>query len=185
MNQTNRRKPRGTGILPVNSATRQRTIPSTTRYHRGSAICHGQDGRATLRRSHAAFTLVELLLVLTILGILAALVVPKMVGRSEQARQTAAQTDISTFGTALDAFEVDNGYYPKGKSGMADLIAQPRDCPNWHGPYVKEIPKDPWGNEYVYECPGRHNPKSYDLYSVGPDGRPGTDDDVTNWSGRK
>ncbi len=141
--------------------------------------------RRTNRIGQEAFTLVELLLVLTILGILAALVVPKMVGRSEQARQTAARTDIATFGTALDAFEVDNGYYPKGKGGLGDLVVQPRDCPNWHGPYVKEVPRDPWGNEYVYECPGRHNPKSYDLYSVGPDGRPSNEDDVCNWTGRR
>jgi general secretion pathway protein G len=141
--------------------------------------------RQVKRISQAGFTLVELLLVLTILGILAALVVPKMVGRSEQARQTAAKTDISTFGTALDAFEVDNGNYPRGKSGLQDLVVQPRDAQSWHGPYVKEIPKDPWGNDYIYECPGKHNPKSYDLYSVGPDGRLGTEDDVCNWTGRR
>lgn len=141
--------------------------------------------RQVKRISQDGFTLVELLLVLTILGILAALVVPKMVGRSEQARQTAAKTDISTFGTALDAFEVDNGNYPRGKNGLQDLVVQPRDAQNWHGPYVKEIPKDPWGNDYIYECPGKHNPKSYDLYSVGPDGRLGTEDDVCNWTGRR
>lgn len=137
------------------------------------------------RRARHGFTLVELLLVLMILGILAALIVPKMAGRSEQARQTAARTDISTLSTALDAFEVDNGYYPKGKNGLQDLVQAPRDAQNWHGPYVKEIPKDPWNHDYVYECPGRHNQKSYDVYSVGPDGRAGTDDDVNNWTTRK
>ena len=130
------------------------------------------------RRS--AFTLIELLLVLVILGILAAIVVPKFAGRTEDARKTAAQTQISSFSTALDTFEVDNGYYPKGKSGLMDLVQQPRDAQNWKG-YLKEVPKDPWGNEYIYECPGRRNPNSYDLSSAGPDGKPNSEDDINNW----
>lgn len=132
-------------------------------------------------RRARAFTLVEMLLVLVILATLAAIVYPKLAGRSEQARQTAAQTQISSFSTALDAFEVDNGFYPKGKSGLLDLVQQARDAQNWRGPYLKEIPKDPWGNEYIYECPGRHNASSYDLMSMGLDGRVGGDDDITNW----
>lgn len=131
------------------------------------------------------FTLIELLLVLVILGILAAIVVPKFAGRTEQARITAATTQINSFATALDAFEVDNGYYPKGKSGLQDLVEQPRDAQNWHGPYVKDIPKDPWNNEYIYECPGRNNPSSYDLMSMGPDKRVGGDDDITNWQNKR
>jgi general secretion pathway protein G len=134
------------------------------------------------RRSRHAFTLIELLLVLVILGILAAIVVPKFSGRTEQARQTAATSQISTFGTALDAFEVDNGYYPKGKNGLLDLVQAPRDSSTWKGPYLKsDIPPDPWGHPYIYECPGKHNPSSYDLMSTGPDGRVGGDDDITNW----
>ena len=139
---------------------------------------------ANRSRSRAArgFTLIELLLVLVILGILAAIVVPKFSGRTEQARQTAATSQIATFGTALDAFEVDNGFYPKGKSGLNDLVTAARDAQNWRGPYMKgEIPLDPWGHAYVYECPGKHNPSSYDIMSVGPDGRAGSEDDVTNW----
>jgi general secretion pathway protein G len=138
-------------------------------------------GRAATR----GFTLVEMLLVLVILATLAAIVYPKLAGRSEQARQTAAQTQIAAFSTALDAFEVDNGYYPKGKNGLQDLVVQPRDAKNWHGPYLKDIPKDPWGNDYVYECPGRHNTTSYDVSSNGLDGRSGGDDDVTNWQQKK
>ncbi|MEW6157115.1 MAG: type II secretion system major pseudopilin GspG [Verrucomicrobiota bacterium] len=138
------------------------------------------------RRRQSGFTLIELLLVLVILGILAAIVVPKFSGRTEQARITAAQTQIANFGTALDAFEVDMGYYPKGKSGLNELFEQPRDAKNWRGPYLKtEIPKDPWGNEYIYECPGKQNPNSYDLMSMGPDGRVGGDDDITNWQQEK
>jgi len=130
----------------------------------------------------AGFTLIELLLVLVILGILAAIVVPKFSGRTEQARLTAAQSQISTFGTALDAYEVDMGYYPKGKNGLMDLVEAPRDAQNWKGPYMKgNIPLDPWNHAYVYECPGKHNPTSYDLMSMGPDGRAGSDDDINNW----
>lgn len=133
-------------------------------------------------RAQRAFTLVELLLVLVILGVLAAIVVPKFSGRTEQARQTAAVSQIATFGTALDAFEVDNGFYPKGKNGLVDLVQPPQNAQNWRGPYLKgEIPMDPWGSAYIYECPGRYNPSGYDLMSMGPDGRVGGDDDVTNW----
>jgi general secretion pathway protein G len=132
------------------------------------------------------FTLIELMLVLVILSILAAIVVPKFSGRTEQARNTAAQSQISTFGTALDAFEVDNGYYPKGRNGLQDLMAQPRDAQNWKGPYLKtDLPNDPWGHPYIYECPGKHNASGYDLSSAGPDGRPGTEDDISNWNAKK
>ena len=136
------------------------------------------------QRAQKAFTLVELLLVLVILGVLAAIVLPKFSGISERSRVTATQTQLSTFKTALDAFEVDMGFYPKGKSGLVDLIQQPRDAKNWHGPYLQSdaIPKDPWGNDYIYECPGRHNPSFYDLYSAGPDGRTGNEDDICNWT---
>ena len=130
-------------------------------------------------RHSSAFTLVEMLLVITIIGILAALVVPKMMGRSEQARQAAARADISSIKTALDAFVVDNGYYPKN---AMDLLQQPHDAKNWHGPYLDKIPQDPWGNNYVYVFPGKHNPSSYDLSSIGPDAKEGTEDDIGNWS---
>jgi general secretion pathway protein G len=136
--------------------------------------------RRAVLRAHA-FTLIELLLVLVILGILAAIVIPKFSGRTEQAKITAARTQISSFSTALDAFEVDNGYYPKGRDGLQDLIQQPRDAQNWRGPYLKEIPKDPWNSDYVYEYPGKVNANSYDLVSFGPDGRQGGDDDITNY----
>ena len=107
---------------------------------------------------------------------------PKVVGRGEQARHDAAVTQISMFGTALDAFEVDNGYYPRGRNGLNDLVVPPRDATNWKGPYMKEVPLDPWLHPYIYEFPGKHGGAgSYDLYSAGPDGRQGSDDDVTNW----
>lgn len=136
------------------------------------------------RATQRGFTLVELLLVLVILGILAAIVLPKVSGRTEQARQTAAKTQINSFSSALSAFEVDNGYYPRGKDGLMALISKPNDAPNWRGPYLEEkggIPLDPWQRPYIYECPGKHNANSYDLSSIGFDGREGTEDDITNW----
>jgi len=123
------------------------------------------------RPMQGAFTLVELLLVMTILAILAGIVLPKMAGRGEEARQKAAITQISTLGTALGAYEVDNGFYPRGRDGLQALTVKPRDAQNWHGPYMeKDIPLDPWLKPYVYECPGKHNPSGYDLSAIGPDG---------------
>ncbi|MBC8095655.1 MAG: type II secretion system major pseudopilin GspG [Akkermansiaceae bacterium] len=138
------------------------------------------------RKASQGFTLIELLLVLAILGILAAIVVPKMAGRSEDARKQAAVTQISAFKTALNTYEVDNGGYPRGQGGLIDLIKQPRDSVNWKGPYLDSdvVPKDPWNHDYVYVCPGKNNSSSYDLSSPGPDGQPGNDDDITNWSKR-
>jgi general secretion pathway protein G len=130
-------------------------------------------------RHASAFTLVEMLLVITIIGILAALVVPKMMGRSEQARQAAAHADLSAIKTALDAFEVDNGFYPKN---LGELLQQPSNAKNWHGPYLDKVPQDPWGNNYLYYYPGRHNTAFYDLLSIGADGKEGTEDDIGNWN---
>ncbi len=136
-------------------------------------------------RNRAAFTLIELLLVIAILGILAALIVPKFAGRTEQAKDAAAKSDIASLGTVLDAYEVDNGSYPRGSSGLNDLINAPRDAQNWRGPYIKELKMDPWGNAYLYEYPGKNNPTGFDLSSMGPDGQANTADDVTNWTGKR
>ena len=132
-------------------------------------------------RVRRGFTLLELLLVLVILGVLAALVVPRFAGRSEQARVTAAQTDVSSVQNALDQFEIDNGRYPTADEGLAALFDRPASADNWNGPYLRGgVPEDPWGNAYVYRQPGRQNPDSFDLYSTGPDGREGNDD-IGNW----
>lgn len=139
-------------------------------------------GLHSQRATWQAFTLIELLLVLVILGILAAIVVPKFANRGEQARQTAARTQIGAFSTALSAFEVDNGYYPRGKDGLQALVVRPNDAQNWRGPYLeKGIPLDPWNRAYIYECPGKYNPSGYDISSMGFDGKEGTEDDITNW----
>lgn len=136
-------------------------------------------------RRREGFTLVEMLLVLVILAVLAAVVVPRFAGRGKQAKITAAETEISTLETALDMFEMDNGYFPKS-GNLESLVVQPNNTPHWKGPYIKrEVPKDPWGNDYLYEYPGRHNANGYDLSSFGPDGRAGGDDDIVNWISSK
>ncbi|CAN5232308.1 GspG family T2SS major pseudopilin variant ExeG [soil metagenome] len=138
------------------------------------------------RARKGGFTLVELLLVLVILGVLAAIVIPKFSGRTQQAKETAATTQISSLSTALNAFEVDNGYYPQGAGGLDELMTKSAAATNWRGPYLQQsIVNDPWGNPYVYESPGKHNTTSYDFYSTGPDGRAGTDDDINNWQKEK
>ena len=130
----------------------------------------------------AGFTLIELLLVLVILTVLAAVVVPKFTSRSEQARVTAAHTDIANLEVAIDAFEIDNGRFPNSEEGLQALVAQPSSARNWRGPYVKRgVPNDPWGNPYIYRYPGQHNQNGYDLHSLGAVGREGTDD-IDNWS---
>ena len=128
------------------------------------------------------FTLVEMLLVLVILTTLAAIVLPNMFNKGKEGRITATKVQLQTFRSALAAFEMDNDHYPQGRTGLQDLVQRPREARNWRGPYLDGgLPKDPWGNDYVYECPGRHNPQSYDIASAGPDGHLGTDDDIGNW----
>jgi general secretion pathway protein G len=132
------------------------------------------------------FTLIEIMLVVIIIGILAAMIVPNIAGRSEQARKTAARTDIeSNLSTALDLYRLDVGQYPTTDQGLSALITQPAISPvpaQWSGPYLKKkrIPKDPWGRDYVYVSPGTHNSESYDLSSLGASGVEGRDN-VNNW----
>ncbi len=143
---------------------------------------HACRWRETTRIS--GFTLIELLLVLVILATLAAVVTPKFTKRAEQARITAAKTQISQFEVALDTFQIDVGRYPSTAEGMRALVEKPAsNAEGWLEPYLKrDIPKDSWSNEYVYRYPGQYNQDGYDLYSLGPDGRQGGDDDITNWS---
>ena len=135
------------------------------------------------RGRRAAFTLIELLLVLVILGILAAVVVPKFTNTGDKARRTAANTDIATIEGALDRFELDAGRFPNTDEGLAVLMQAPtQQVKGWSGPYIKRIPTDPWGNPYMYRFPGQNNPKGFDLFSPGPDGREGGGDDIDNWT---
>ncbi|PIS34043.1 MAG: type II secretion system protein GspG [Candidatus Omnitrophica bacterium CG08_land_8_20_14_0_20_41_16] len=127
------------------------------------------------------FTLIELMLVVIIIGVLSAMVVPRLAGRSEQARIQAAKTDInSSIPLALDLYEMDSGHYPE----LLDYLRTPggANAESWRGPYLKKKPLDPWGNIYIYKAPGEHNSDSYDLSSMGNDKKPGTADDVVNWS---
>ncbi len=132
----------------------------------------------------AAFTLVELLLVITIIGVLAAVIVPRFFGRSQDAKIAAArQTIVGTFGTALDLYEQDVGEYPTTDQGLEALIKDP-STKDWRGPYLKSttIPMDPWGNPYKYTYPSELTDSEtlYDLVSPGPDGTAGNADDITN-----
>ena len=126
------------------------------------------------------FTLIEIMLVVIIIGVLSAMVIPRLVGRTEQARVTRALAEIEAkISVALDLYELENGVYP---ASLNDLMREPSPAPlNWNGPYLKKRPIDPWGEPYYYKFPGDHNKDSYDLYSYGRDKTAGGGDDVTNW----
>lgn len=132
------------------------------------------------------FTLIELMVVLVILGVLAALIVPKIMDRPDQARVMAARQDIATLVQALKLYRLDNQRYPTTEQGLQALVAKPQIEPvpvNWKaGGYIEKLPKDPWGQAYQYLQPGRHG--EIDLYSLGADGQPGgegNDADIGNW----
>jgi len=130
------------------------------------------------------FTLIELLLVITIISVLAAVVLPRFFGRSQEARIVAArQSIVGTLGVALDLFEQDTGRYPASDEGLLALIQNPQ-VSNWHGPYLKttSIPLDPWGNQYKYTYPSELTGSEflYDIVSAGPDAVYGNEDDITN-----
>ena len=130
-----------------------------------------------------AFTLVEILLVVVIIAALAAMVVPRLTGRSEQAKKSIAKADInSLLPTALKLYELDNGNFPTTSQGLDALLRQPTSSPaaqNWNGPYIEKEPLDPWGRPYVYESPGDHR-SDYDLSSKGKD-ESKDDDNIVNW----
>src|SRR6266851_3423232 len=134
------------------------------------------------------FTLIELLVVITVIAILAGLVAPMVFSHVGDAKRSAARAQIELFGLALEAYRLDNDYYPSSAQGLDALRAAPQGEPqarNWRGPYLrKTVPIDPWGRPYIYKSPGDANPQGYDLLSFGRDGQPGgsgEDADVTSW----
>jgi general secretion pathway protein G len=140
--------------------------------------------RIETKSQKRGFTLIELLVVLVILGLLAGLVGPRVLSYLGGAKSDTARLQIGEFGAGLDLFYLEIGRYPTTDEGLIALIEQPSDLTNWHGPYLKKrsIPKDPWGNDYIYESPGENGP--YDLYSFGMDGTEGGEGDnkdIVSW----
>lgn len=134
-------------------------------------------------KRQGGFTLIELLLVVVIIGILAAIVVPTIIGRADEARIEAARADVKVFSDALDQYQMHVGAFPAQEEGLNALVTAPatlKDPTKWKGPYIKvtSVPKDPWGNDYVYKNPSDRGLKWPDVYSLGPDGQAGTEDDV-------
>jgi general secretion pathway protein G len=149
------------------------------------AMPHSPQPPAASPRAARGFTLIEILVVVVILGILAAIVVPRVMERPGEARVTRARQDIQGIVTALSMYKLDNYAYPSTEQGLDALVTKPSgqpDAPNWKGPYLEHAPKDPWGHPYQYAQPGQHG--SIDVYSLGADGKPGGDGeaaDVGNW----
>lgn len=132
------------------------------------------------------FTLIEILVVVVILGILAGIVVPRLLGEPEKARRTKAEVQIRNFEQSLASFKLDNGFFPTTEQGLKALVEKPRTgkIPTHYRDkgYIKKIPMDPWGNPYVYLSPGIHD--DYDIISYGPDGASGgegDDADINSW----
>jgi general secretion pathway protein G len=128
-------------------------------------------------RARPAFTLIELIVVLVVLGLLAGLVAPQIFGRVSEAKAVSARTQLQLLSAALDGYRLDNGSYPTTAQGLGALSTRPATEPaptNWRGPYLrKELPLDPWGRAYLYAAPGTRNPTGFDLATLGRDGKPG------------
>jgi len=136
------------------------------------------------RRASAGFTLVEIMVVVVIIGVLAVLIVPRVVGRSDDARVAAAKHDVTTLMQSLKLYRLDNGRFPSNEQGLQALVAKPQSAPvpsNWRA-YLDRLPKDPWGNTYQYLNPGVNG--EIDVFSLGADGQPGgsgADQDIGSW----
>jgi general secretion pathway protein G len=135
-------------------------------------------------RRRAGVTLIEMMVVVVIIALFAALVLPRMMGQADKARKTAARAQINAFMTALGSYKLDTAGYPTTEQGLQALRVKPENVANWQGPYTdKEIDNDPWGHPYVYHFPGEHGDEP-DIISYGADGQPGGDGmngDIVSW----
>jgi general secretion pathway protein G len=140
--------------------------------------------RRNRRRGQAGITLIEMLVVMTIIALFAALVAPSMLRHSDTARITASRAQIHNFMTALGAYKLDTGVFPTTEQGLQVLRLKPTEVNQWAGPYMpQDIPKDPWGHDYVYRYPGEHGDEP-DIICLGADGQPGGDGlnaDILSW----
>ena len=135
----------------------------------------GSMKKINIASAQRGFTMIELMVVIVILGILAAAVVPQLVGRDDKARVTVATSDVRNISNALSMYKLDNTNFPSTEEGIEALVNEPENARNWApGGYLPKLPKDPWGNEYIYISPGINGP--YDLYSYGADGVEGGND---------
>ena len=135
-------------------------------------------------RAQRGFTLVELLVVITIIALIMGIVGPRVLNYLSESKAKAAKIQIESFASALDLYYLDTGRYPGGSEGLAALVRKPGNITSWNGPYLKggQVPPDPWGNPYVYRSPGQNGP--YDILSYGSDGTEGgtgTAQDITSW----
>ncbi|WP_333784206.1 type II secretion system major pseudopilin GspG [Thermocrinis sp.] len=128
------------------------------------------------------FTLIELLVVIVILGILAAIVVPRITGRVDEAKVEATKVQMKAIKDSLEQYKLDNGFYPTTEQGLRALVEKPNTppVPNRWRQYLDKLPKDAWGNDFIYISPGVQRP--FELRSFGPDGREGTEDDIDVWN---
>lgn len=138
------------------------------------------------RPRQSGFTLIEIMVVMTIIGLLMALVAPRFMRSVSKAEKGAARAQIELLGTALDTYRLDVGGYPTTQQGLPALVQRQFGVDRWDGPYLKKgVPKDPWGRDYVYRSPGEGG-RPYDLFSYGADSAPGGDGDnrdITSWDG--
>src|ERR1700729_3093704 len=146
--------------------------------------CNGDRAMNKRTRRQAGVTLIEMMVVVTIIALFAALVLPKMMHQADRARITAAHAQINAYLTALGSYKLDTGVFPTTDQGLQALRQKPEDVENWQGPYLqKEIENDPWGHAYVYRFPGEHGDEP-DIVSLGGDGAPGGDGinaDIVSW----
>lgn len=137
------------------------------------------------RRTQSGVTLIEMLVVVTIIALFAALVAPRMLGRADAARRTAARAQINAFMTALGAYKLDTGMYPSTELGLNALRTRPENMAQWNGPYLpQDIPADPWSRPYLYKYPGDHGDEP-EIISLGGDGQPGGEGnnaDIVSWN---